>query len=942
MPNVILTQTDNLLLAAKAYLQMGWSIIPLHHVVNGGCSCGDRGCKAPGKHPRINWTQYQTKHPMETELKQWWTRWPKANIGGITGKLSGRIVLDIDRETGLKTIENKKLTLPPAPCVRTGGNGWHYFFKWPGFDCQNFAGKKGETILSNVDFRGDGGLVVLPPSTHIKGVYEWLITEKEEALAAAPDWLLRLIREQASGIRKLTPAVWKEMIIEGRRNQELTRMAGSLLSRMEIDDALPMLFAWNIEKCVPPLPEEEVRRSVESIAKKEARKATTGKDENSENPLSGTPYKVESGRICWIKNTNDGPKTTYLCNFFAQVVREIERDDGLETTLQFEVRGTLSDGRTLRPLQIPADRFTGMSWTCDWGMSAVVSAGMGAKDRLREAIQLVSQDAKRERIFTHIGWRQIEGRWTYLYTDGAVGANNIQVDPDGEGLRRYQLPSGGDPVAGMRESLKLLNIGPAQVVNILLAAVYRAPTACLLYPDLVPFVYGGTGEFKSTLAALFLSHFGRFTRDTLPASWLSTDNALEKTASLCHDAILVIDDYAPEQNPREASILDRRVNRLVRQLGNRAARGRLRSDLTQRPEYIPNALVISTGEQLPLSIGSVAARILPIQVDRKQINIRELSACQAQAYLLPAAMRGYLEWLAPQMDTLRRNLTDRFAELRRRAEVDGHARLPEMVAHLQLGAELCTRFALEIGAATQDEVEQVLENTWDALLELAKQHAKTLHQERPVLRFLNTLDAIFSSDKGCLKDKGTDETGEFGNGGELLGWYDDDDIYLIPEASYRAIQEFLRNSGGFPVRERTLRDQLLREGLLNRDQGGRLTTVIRVGERTRRVLALNREKYMSLLSGTTGNIGNKVDENNEKVKQDGASWRYRHDIETGNETVTEPVTDDPNVTGLLLDVTKAGNKESPTEHGFEADVTNVTVSAEGESLENEAEGWEEF
>jgi hypothetical protein len=55
----------------------------------------------------------------------------------------------------------------------------------------------------------------------------------------------------------------------------------------------------------------------------------------------------------------------------------------------------------------------------------------------------------------------------------------------------------------------------------------------------------GLGKFR-TLAALFLSHFGQFDRTTLPASWESTDNALERRLFTLKDTLCVIDDYAPK------------------------------------------------------------------------------------------------------------------------------------------------------------------------------------------------------------------------------------------------------------------------------------------------------------------------------------------------------------------------------------------------------------
>lgn len=278
---VSIPKPKNMARAALAYHQLGWCVIPLHSVVNGVCSCPKGSeCENPGKHPRIPWTSYQYERPDEMQISRWWKKWPDANIGIVTGQVSRIIVLDVDVPKGEETIRERKLHLPATPTSRTGSGGWHYVYKHPGGDCRNFAGKIGSTILPNVDFRGDGGLIVAPPSLHASGRrYEWLpsFSPRDIEPADPPEWLVDLIREQArhgdGASSRLKPEDWEVEIREGQRNEELTRRAGSLLAhKIPPGEVFTMLKAWNEAHCVPPLPEAEVRQIVESIASREARK----------------------------------------------------------------------------------------------------------------------------------------------------------------------------------------------------------------------------------------------------------------------------------------------------------------------------------------------------------------------------------------------------------------------------------------------------------------------------------------------------------------------------------------------------------------------------------------------------------------------------------------------------------------------------------------------
>ena len=45
-------------------------------------------------------------------------------------------------------------------------------------------------IAPGVDIKGDGGMVVAPPSVRSDGTYKWL---NNEPIAKAPDWLIELV-----------------------------------------------------------------------------------------------------------------------------------------------------------------------------------------------------------------------------------------------------------------------------------------------------------------------------------------------------------------------------------------------------------------------------------------------------------------------------------------------------------------------------------------------------------------------------------------------------------------------------------------------------------------------------------------------------------------------------------------------------------------------------
>ena len=259
------------------------------------------------------------------------------------------------------------------------------------------------------------------------------------------------------------------------------------------------------------------------------------------------PYRIEEGRIIWLKSTNAGLIPIPLSNFSARIVEEAIVDDGQDTARSFEIEGHLAGGPALPRIRIPAEKFSSMNWVNDsWGARAIVSAGQRLKDRLREAVQIVSGEVPAKSIFTHTGWRKAEDeRCVFLTSGGAVGAEGFEVDLAHD-LRRYSLPRNPENVRqAVALSLKLFNLAPLTVTAPLWAGIFRAPLASAYPLDVSLFLEGSTGSLKSTLAALYLSHFGNFERTSLPGAWASTANQLERRAFLLKDVAFVIDDFAP-------------------------------------------------------------------------------------------------------------------------------------------------------------------------------------------------------------------------------------------------------------------------------------------------------------------------------------------------------------------------------------------------------------
>lgn len=121
------------------------------------------------KRPLIKWERYQTEKAGPEQIKEWWKKWPDANIGLVTGKISGIMVVDIDSQEGHDALNEFIPDTLRTPISKTQSGGWHYIFKY----------QKGlvnrARVINGCDIRTDGGYIVAPASIGESGrAYQWL------------------------------------------------------------------------------------------------------------------------------------------------------------------------------------------------------------------------------------------------------------------------------------------------------------------------------------------------------------------------------------------------------------------------------------------------------------------------------------------------------------------------------------------------------------------------------------------------------------------------------------------------------------------------------------------------------------------------------------------------------------------------------------------------
>ena len=263
---------------ALQYADQGFAVFPLHSISSGRCTCkAKNSCTSPGKHPHWEAKTLEAGVKDATtepeQIQRWWKKWPNANIGIATGRISGIVVIDIDGAVGgrnIKLLQRRCGKLPPTLTSQTG-NGAHIVFRSGGHEYRNRTG-----IYPGIDVRGDGGYIVAPPSVHIAGKrYRW---SNDGAVVDPPIYVRQLLAGKF--LPDLNLSKFKDlpdlpkphlspdqvpMIQKGCRNDELFRLAGRW--RWEdktVEEVGQLLEEVNRKKCQPPVGDKELKSILKS------------------------------------------------------------------------------------------------------------------------------------------------------------------------------------------------------------------------------------------------------------------------------------------------------------------------------------------------------------------------------------------------------------------------------------------------------------------------------------------------------------------------------------------------------------------------------------------------------------------------------------------------------------------------------------------------------
>lgn len=581
----------------------------------------------------------------------------------------------------------------------------------------------------------------------------------------------------------------------------------------------------------------------------------TNKNDNFKSLYKGA-YEFRNGYLYHISENNSPIK---ICNFAPYITSEVKISDGEESNRYIKMSGILYNGDTLDEITVSSDEFSSLNWiTRLWGFRCNIEPGYNKKELLRNAIQKTARRSEDKCIYTHTGWRKIKGEWFYLLPN--CSKFSVQLDNK---LSNYGFNT-KEPLIKDVHSLDFidLNFVPKGVAYCLIGFVFLTPLneffkQAGFEPKTVLGLFAKTSVRKSSIAALMLSHFGNFSPDSMPQSFGDTTNSIINIPYYLKDCLSVVDDFHPTSKSDEI-VKNQSAQALMRAIGDRVGKGRLRADGTNLPSHPPRGNIMITGEQVPDITESGLARLVILWLNSNDVNREQISIFQHQARegCFRKEMEEYINWIKKTYlgseDRTHELVThlqssfeferEDFIHWLENNSISCHGRIPEAFTWFYIGLSFYLSF-LQQHYSLSDEIKEMhLCEALSQFHKLAAQQASIISKEKPTEIWWNKFKSLLDSNKIYLSDR---NTAELKQNSTLVGYIDQDYVYLLTDPAYQTVKRLCEEQGeNFPVTLDTLKIHLFDEGYI-KDKNGRKTLSLRTKSGTIRCTYIFRSKLKS-------------------------------------------------------------------------------------------------
>lgn len=389
-------------------------------------------------------------------------------------------------------------------------------------------------------------------------------------------------------------------------------------------------------------------------------------------------------KIIHIQDTERGELKKYKYCILVQVIQKNGKIKNFEAT-------------------VSSEKVKEISWVTK-ATHSLASIPQGKDEKLEwlSKVQacIESDNVLYEMIYSNAGWREItENQWRYVYSDGVVGYENIDVHT----LPKYNFTLEREKIGTIEtfeQAMKMIRVTRNSTALELFLFTHMTVMSTLFEKSGFPikFVFGivGVTNSRKTSLALALSQiFGRekFIADAEFAT--ATRCGIEKVLSTYKDGTVIIDDFKPGINRGQQNELNHKLDELVRMYGDRVPKKRMTDFLADgENKYFPIGGGCVLTMEVVTGVTSSITRMFLTELGKDDVQNDQLSFFQENRWVLDTHLYDFIMWLTNHFEEVINYLKNRIPQLRsERLYTIG--RYDEMRSHFLVTAEILSQYARE-------------------------------------------------------------------------------------------------------------------------------------------------------------------------------------------------------------------------------------------------------
>lgn len=591
------------------------------------------------------------------------------------------------------------------------------------------------------------------------------------------------------------------------------------------------------------IPFKYLKKSINNKEKQEFNSEFTNTTTN------GKDFLINNLGILCIKEENSISK---VANFYIEALAIKVKDDGLNKTMIYSIKCTLFNGEKKIISITNEDLFNG-KWIVEKLGVKYCQYESVEKDNYEVIRRYLAEQFSQipEQIeYAQVGWRKIENQHVYLHANSCIGGN-LKRKIKGSINKTIEVDFKLSQIEATKESLLLINMSNdlrKTVVPFLfthLSIMKELFIEAQVKPEFLLWIYGLTGSMKTTVSKIFFNIFNRSNMDYLTATFKDTIASIEIKAFEYKDSILLIDDYHPSSSYSEKKDMQSKASNIIRIYGDNISKSRATRTMKKQSEFPPRGLCVITGEDT-LEGESTVARYIGIEVNQYDFNTNIISYHQNNPLIFSTHLYYFINWLSYNYEWLVEFIKKEFQSFRNiNLGCFRHKRFIEMYSILHVTGLIFNLYLKYLNMKyNQISFDNIIFNTIDL-------HEKSTTNQNPAYMYLIAIQQLVEGKKITLLNK--KEPNE--KNSNIVGYYDEDKFYFIPNLIYESVRAFWKNQGiEFPVSMELVHKDLEELKVIetaiekyNNTKRIRRTIKIKLNRKSIRVLVIYREKMAYIL-----------------------------------------------------------------------------------------------